>query len=275
VGVLSVSSAVVHGHVGNSAAQFALQRLGRELWSLPTVLLSNHPGHGGFTGRVTPAEELADLLGGLLARGLLDKTEAVLSGYLGDAANGVVLREAVARVKRINPRAPWLLDPVMGDVHTGLYVKPGLVPFFRASVAEADIVTPNRFELAQLLDAPLPETREQLLAAARALKGPKIIVVTSAMVQGSQIATLLVTVDGAWLAWAPLVVRAPHGSGDLFAALFLAHLLQVQPLAALERALASVTDVLAASDGMKDLALVANQDRLVAPRTAVTIEALG
>ena len=72
-----------------------------------------------------------------------------------------------------------------------------------------------------------------------------------------------------------MVARAPHGSGDLFAALFLAHLLQAQPLAALERALASVTDVLAASDGMKDLALIANQDRLVAPRTAVTIEALG
>jgi pyridoxine kinase len=275
MGVLSVSSAVVHGHVGNSAAQFALQRLGRELWSLPTVLLSNHPGHGGFTGRVTPAEELADLLGGLLARGLLDRTEAVLSGYLGDASNGVVLREAVARVKRINPRAPWLLDPVMGDVHTGLYVKPALVPFFRAAVAEADIVTPNRFELGQLLDVPPPERSQDLLAAARALKGPRIVAVTSAMVRDGRIATLLVTADGAWLAWTPRVARAPHGSGDLFAALFLAHVLDAEPLVALERALASVTDVLAASDGMKDLALIANQERLVAPRTAVTIEALG
>jgi pyridoxine kinase len=273
--VLSIQSAVVHGHVGNSAAQFALNRLGREVWALPTVLLSNHPGHGSTAGRVTPAEELAALLGGLMARGFLDEAEAVLSGYLGAAENGMVLREAVARVRRANPHAPWLLDPVMGDVHTGLYVKPELVPFFRAALAEADITTPNRFELGLLLDRPPPADLNAVRAAAKALVGPRIVAVTSALERDGRIATLLQTQARTWLAWTPYVAAAPHGSGDLFAALFLAHLLEIDPLPALERALAAVADVLAASAGQKEMALIAEQDRLIAPRTAVVIEALG
>jgi pyridoxine kinase len=274
VAVLSLQSQVVQGHVGNSAAQFALNRLGREVWALPTVLLSNHPGHGGFAGRVTPAEELAALLDGLMARGFLDRAEAVLSGYLGSADNGSVLREAVARVKRAKPQAPWLLDPVMGDVHTGVYVNPDLVPFFRAAAAEADIVTPNRFELGLLLDRPMPQTRAELRSAAEALTGPRIVAVTSALVEDGRIATLLRTGEGAWLAWTPHIAKAPHGSGDLFAALFLAHLMDRQPLAAVERALAAVADVLAASEGQLDMALIAMQDRLAAPRSHVEIEAL-
>lgn len=273
--VLSVQSQVVHGHVGNSAAQFALNRLGREVWALPTVLLSNHPGHGGFAGRVTPADELATLLEGMAARGFLAHAEAVLSGYLGDAANGKVLREAVARVNRAKPQAPWLLDPVMGDVHTGVYVKPELVPFFRAAAAEADIVTPNRFELGLLLDRPTPTTRAELCAAAEALTGPRIVAVTSALIEDGRIATLLRTDEGAWLGWVPYIAKAPHGSGDLFAALFLAHLLDRAPLVALERALAAVADVLQASDGQLEMALIAQQDRLAAPVSHVAIEPLG
>ena len=40
--VLSISSHVAHGHVGNSAAVFALQRLGIEVWPVHTVV--NHEG---------------------------------------------------------------------------------------------------------------------------------------------------------------------------------------------------------------------------------------
>ena len=59
--ILSIQSSVVFGHVGNSAARFALQRLGLDVWAVPTVLLSNHPGHGRFRGEATaePGSESA------------------------------------------------------------------------------------------------------------------------------------------------------------------------------------------------------------------------
>jgi pyridoxine kinase len=42
--ILSIQSHVVYGHVGNSAAVFALQRVGREVWPIHTVHFSNHTG---------------------------------------------------------------------------------------------------------------------------------------------------------------------------------------------------------------------------------------
>ena len=271
--ILSVQSAVVHGHVGNGAAQFALNRLGREVWALNTVVFSNHPGHGGFKGRVTPAAELTLLLEGLFERGFLAQAEAVLSGYLGSIDNGRVLRDAVARVKAANPEAPWLLDPVMGDAHTGVYVKPELVGFFRAAAREAEIVTPNRFELGQLLDRPLPDSVPALREAAAALPG--MVVVTSAALSQGRIGTLLKTGAGQWLAWTPRLDPVPHGSGDLFAALLLGYLLDGRrPLQALERAVAAVGGVLAGSLGEADLCLLERQDELVAPHGTVEIEPL-
>ena len=43
--ILSLQSHVAYGHVGNSAAVFALQRLGVEVWPVHTVQLSNHTGY--------------------------------------------------------------------------------------------------------------------------------------------------------------------------------------------------------------------------------------
>ena len=86
--VLSIQSSVAYGRVGNRAAVFVLERLGHEVWPIDTVAFSNHPAHGEFRGRVVPAAEVGELVEGLAARGVLGRSDAVLSGYLGDAATG-------------------------------------------------------------------------------------------------------------------------------------------------------------------------------------------
>ena len=126
--ILSVQSAVSYGHVGNSAAVFALQRLGHEVWRVDTVRFSNHPGHGGFRGTAASAGELADLIDGLSERGWLARADAILTGYLGAADQGSVVAAAAARVKAANPRALWALDPVIGDKGR-VFVKPGVPEF--------------------------------------------------------------------------------------------------------------------------------------------------
>ena len=45
--ILSIQSAVAHGHVGNSAAVFPLQRIGVEVLPVYTVNFSNHSGMCG------------------------------------------------------------------------------------------------------------------------------------------------------------------------------------------------------------------------------------
>ena len=68
--ILSVQSSVAAGHVGNQAATLPLQRLGFEVWPVDTVIFSNHPAHGGHSGRIVDSTAVSALIGGLEAMGL-------------------------------------------------------------------------------------------------------------------------------------------------------------------------------------------------------------
>lgn len=273
--ILSIQSHVTCGHVGNSAAVFALQRLGHEVWPVHTVLYSNHPGHGGFRGeRVAPAR-LAEIVEGLDDLGALADCNAVISGYLGDPETGRVVLDAVARVKARNPRAIYLCDPVMGDREGGLYVDEGLVEFFRhEAVPAADIMAPNAFELELLTGYPVGDTdaAPAALDALRAL-GPKTALVTGIAgegVVGGEIAAVATDGAAAFGVATPRLDtgRRPDGAGDLFAALFLGNYLAGGNLAAaLETTVSSVYAVLKATveAGNRELRIVQSQDEMVAP----------
>ena len=279
--ILAIQSQVVYGHVGNSAAAFALQRLGFEVWPAPTAVLSNHPGHGAMAGRITPAAELAQLIDGIDRLGVLSRCRAVLSGYLGEPANGPVVGDAVGRVRAANRDALWLCDPVIGDAHTGIYVADGLPEFFRDHAAPAaDVLTPNQFELAWLTGREIDDVATAL-AAADALRerGTGAVFCTSltASLAADRIGTLATGAAGAWLATTPRLKKVPHGAGDLFAALVLVNLLEDRALpTVLEAAIASVYEMLLKSvAGQSDeLLLVAAQDSLVGPTAAVEISRL-
>jgi pyridoxine kinase len=149
--ILSIQSWVAYGHVGNAAAMFPLQRLGAEVWAVNTVQFSNHTGYGAWTGQVFGAAHVAEVIAGVAARGAFARCDAVLSGYLGDAAIGAVILDAVARVRAAHAGAVYCCDPVIGDEGPGVYVRPGIAEFMRDSaLAAADFTTPNLFELRML-----------------------------------------------------------------------------------------------------------------------------
>ena len=107
--VLSIQSHVVFGYAGNTAAVFPLQRLGREVWAINTVEFSNHTGYGSWKGKVLGAELVHELASGLEERGVLSRCEAVLSGYLGDAAVGRAIIDTVKKVRAESPKALYFL----------------------------------------------------------------------------------------------------------------------------------------------------------------------
>jgi len=269
--VLSLQSEVVRGHVGNSVARFALQRLGLDVWAVPTVLLSNHPGHGRFRGEATSSAALSALIDGLDAHGWLARCSGVISGYLGAADQARVVADAVRRVKAQNRTAIYLCDPVFGD-DNGAYARPGVAEAMaRELVPLADIVTPNRFELSSLTSRKI-ESAVDAVAAARAL-GKAETVVTSVPFEGGRIGTVAATRDGAWTVTAPRIERVPNGSGDLLAALYLAARLQGRDAAAaLTAACSAVDGVLRASADADELRLVAAQAELAAPARVLTAE---
>lgn len=276
--VLSIQSSVSYGHVGNSAAAFALQRLGIETLPVSTVTLAHHPGHGAWRGRIAEPRELAALIDGLEAMGALAECDAVLSGYLGDVSLGAALLDAVWRVKAANPQALYCCDPVMGEHAKGFYVSAGIPEFFRDQAQPcADILLPNLFELGWLAKGEGARAEwniETAHAAARLLiaRGPRLVVVKGLrrVVRGRQrIGALAVTAKTAWHAEAPLVEAPAYGAGDLFAALFLAHTLRGRnPARALELAVSVVHGVMArtAALGAHELALIPAQSQLAQPK---------
>ncbi len=279
--ILSVQSWVTYGHVGNAAALFPLQRLGAAVWAINTVNFSNHPGHGSFAGQVTQGAAVAALVGGLDARGVLGEVDAVLSGYLGEAATGEAVLDAVARVRALRPDALYCCDPVMGDRAGGLYVRPEVAALLQgAAVAAADILTPNLFELELLVpglrDDP-PPTLHRVAEAAQALRarmrpgGSALVLVTSVEARETPhgaIDLLLAGGRGSVLLRTPRLAVEVNGAGDLLAALFLLHVFRLRdPVAALEQATSAVWGVLArtAAAGQREPMIVQAQDELVAP----------
>lgn len=232
--VMSIQSSVVYGHVGSTAATLPLQRLGFDVWALPTVIYSSHAGYPGVRGRRTPVSTLRELLAGLEALGRLDSCEAVLSGYLGRPEAWSFVLEALAAVRARRPGAWYVCDPVLGD-EGELYVPSELVRTFREqAVPRADLLVPNRFELEWLVDRPVANVAEAV-AAARELHqaGAREVVVKGLVLEheGRPMQHVVgLDAEGAWLARAPHVAQFWSGAGDVFTALLTGMRLSPIPL---------------------------------------------
>jgi pyridoxine kinase len=280
--ILSIQSHVVYGHVGNSAAVFPLQRLGREVWPLMSVQFSSHAGYPGWRGRAFDAGMIDDCLAGLEAIGVLGQCAGLITGYLGRPEIGEAALRALAGVRAANPEAAYACDPVIGDVGRGSYVAPGVAEFFRdRALPAATIVTPNAFELEWLTGAPARTLAEASAAIATLLaRGPRVAVATSMSLDDTpadRIDMLAGDRQGLWRLGTPKLPIAVNGAGDLFAALFFHHWLERRSTPeALSRTASSVFGVVAATlaAGARELALVAAQKELVAPSTAFMAEAV-
>jgi len=244
-------------------------------------MLSNHAGYPDHGGRAVPAGELAEVIDGLDRRGALSRCDGVLSGYLGAAAAGDVVLDAVDRVRKHNNGALYCCDPVMGD-DGAIYVGAGIPRFMRERAAPAaDVLTPNLFELGVLTDSP-PDALAgaalgEIIAAAKKLVAPgsrtSTVLVTSlshAALPSTDVAMAAVTGAGAWLVTTPKLEFAtlPHGAGDCCAALFCATLLAGgAAAAALSRTASAIYALLeeTARLGKSELALVEAQDFMLAP----------
>ena len=278
--ILSIQSHVVYGHVGNAAAAFVLQRMGMDVWPLNTVQFSNHTGYADWEGHVLSADQVQALLQGIERRGLFARCEAVLSGYLGAPSLGDAVLEAVAMAKAANKKSIWCCDPVMGDVGRGFFVAPAIAEFFKKrAVTQADLITPNLFELEYMTDIRISDL-ESLRLALHLLhsKGPQLICLTSASLADtpSQALDMVLSCKGEiWRLRLPHLPLSPNGAGDVAACLVLYHFLKnYPPKAILERAGSMIFALLMAMLRLRvaELPLVQAQNEMLSPERVFVAE---
>jgi len=253
--VLAISSHVTYGSVGLAAIVPALQALGHEVMALPTIVLSNHPGHDCYSGEQIVPATLREMLDSLQANGWLAHIDAVLTGYLPSEAHVELARSAFARVRESNAAAVLVCDPVLGDAPGGLYIDEGAAAAIRQHLLPiCDLATPNAFELAWLSGEPV-ESLEGAVVAAR-MTGVPAMLATSIPASEERLATVLVGEKGTQACFVPRRRMAPHGTGDLLAALYLGHSLNGwEPSACLARAVAAVEASIVRSAGQDELSL--------------------
>ncbi len=167
--ILAISSQVSCGHVGLTAILPAIQALGHEVIALPTVILSNHPGHRHTAGgRMAPAM-LEDMVSALERNGWLAGIDRVVTGYLPSAEHVNFAYETIVRIKSSSPDAEIICDPIIGDEQDGVYLDLKAAEAIRDQLLPlSHIILPSSFELSWLTGADI-KSETDILNARKAL----------------------------------------------------------------------------------------------------------
>lgn len=277
---LILSSYVAADRIGGGAQLFALAACGIDPVLVPTVLYGRSPAKGG-RGKAVEADLFHDLLNGVEAQGLFGLADLVITGHFSTPEQVALACQTIARVRAagragaFRPAPVVVVDPVLGDLPKGLYVKPEVAQAMADDLVPlADWITPNLWELSHLTGREIADAAS-VVEAVRALGKPALV--TSVPAGEGEIAMVCSEPAGSTLFAHARRDGVPNGTGDLVTAIFGAGLVEglSGPAAAERAARAAAMAVEAARDWRAfDLPVVALGARLMRPDAEMRIEPL-
>ncbi len=268
---LIISSQVAHGHVGLSAMMPTLQAMGHQVTALPTILLSHHAGHKSATGAEIPPQQIWQMFQALQTDGHLKDVEWVISGYLPSQEHVEIAEKIVRYLRTCLSSVRYVCDPVIGDDPKGLYIAQTAAQALRRRLLpNADIITPNRFELSWLTDQKVDDV-DTATKAAQDLNIETVIATSLPIPDGEDqsgqesLGSLLVANKEKSVFYNQKHSYAPHGTGDLLTALLAGHCASGLKLHdALNAAITAIAYILKVTPDGQDMNLAAHLSTLTA-----------
>ena len=228
--ILLINDVVGHSHVGMVAMLPILTYQGHSVYNLPTALVSNTLDYGHFN-----ILETTDYMRGTLPvwERLGFRFDAVCTGLMFSEEQARLVADYCCRLHREGTMV--FVDPIMGDggrLYNGITQRQ--VELMREMVGVADLTFPNYTEACYLADIPFKaegmsraEARE-LLDSICGL-GARSVVVTSARVEGVTCVIGRKQSEYFQLPYEEIPV-AFHGTGDIFSAVLIGHLMNGETL---------------------------------------------
>jgi len=230
--ILLINDVVGYGKVGMGAMLPILSYLGIPTYSLPTALVSNTLDYGKFN-----VLDTTEYMRGVLPvwRDLGFTFDAVCTGLMFSEEQAQLVSAYCTELSRQGTTI--FVDPIMGDdgrLYNGITQRS--VELMRQMVSVADLTFPNYTEACYLTSTPFQregmtwqEARE-LLSKLRDI-GCRSAVVTSAKVEGQSCVIGYNHCNGEYFRLdydeIPVLI---HGTGDIFSAVLIGHLLKGEPL---------------------------------------------
>lgn len=241
--ILLINDVVGHSHVGFAAMQPILTYLGHQSFNLPTALVSNTLDYGRFN-----VLETTDYMRGTIPvwRQLGFRFDAVCTGLMFSEEQA---RLVSAYCRQLHAEGSSVfVDPIMGDggrLYNGMGEKQ--VELMREMVGVADLTFPNYTEACLLTGT---EYRREGLSWDEAVEmiekivalGARAVVITSACIEGRNCVIgrrsdmpmesfRQHTVEGPYFRIDyDEIPKAFHGTGDIFSAVLIGHLMKGEAL---------------------------------------------
>lgn len=225
------------GKVASAAMMPILSYMGHTTYNLPTALVSNTLDYGKFN--------LLDTTNYIMGcfpvwKELGFRFDAISTGFIASERQAGIISSYCKEQERQG--TPIFVDPIMGDegkLYNG--VTAATIDSMREMVAVADLIFPNHTEACYLTGCdyqPEGVTREGAFTLIDGLRkiGAKSVLITSIPVDGQHCVAGFNHLTGEYflLDYTEIPVHFP-GTGDIFSAVLLGHLLDGEPLKASTR----------------------------------------
>ncbi len=230
--ILLINDMAGYGKVATAAMLPILSYMGHPTYNLPTALVSNTLDYGKFN-----ILDTTDYITGVFPvwKELGFKFNAIATGFITSERQARIVsaycREQAAEGTTV------FVDPIMGDegkLYNG--VSPATIKSMLEMIAVADLIFPNHTEACYLTGTTY-RSEGVTMAEAKALLdqlhaiGAKSVLITSIPVDGQHCVVGYNHVTGEYfhLPYTEIPVHFP-GTGDIFSAVLIGHLLNDEPL---------------------------------------------